>query len=145
MELYVQGIQMSLPASVKIIEEALGPASRVVPAHGDAYSNDVYEWESSGIFGFSRPSTGVLHALGFVLDPDSNDRHWCHAGAVHLKVNGVSLGRESTVARLRKAGFKKGQVWWEQRSHRNHAILDGVGEPPVFRQLEVSVPAPDGA
>jgi hypothetical protein len=141
--LLIQGAEVSVPPTVRDLEHLLGPASAFVPARGDAYSNDAYEWEASGVYGFARPGNSQLHALAFVLDPSLNDRHWCDAGTVILTVNGVPIFPHTGAGRLRRAGFKHSDESWERRTKSFDMLLSDY-VPGTFKELWLSVPR-DGA
>jgi len=132
--LAVNSVAVTLPVEVARLEQTLGPPSGVDRAAGDRYSNDVYEWEASGIFGFAHPGSAVIHALGFILAPDRNDRHWCEPGTVRLTINGVDITRASQKRQIRRAGFR-GDL--ELHYEGLYASLLAIGEPPDYYQLEV--------
>jgi len=97
----------------------------------------VFEWEANGVFGFSRPDTGIIHTLGFLLAPDRNDRHWCNPGTVHLAVNGVEITHAVAPTAIRTAGFRKTDDGFTLRRRGIYATLMALGNPPDYYGVEV--------
>jgi len=139
-DLYIEETKVPLPAPIATLESVLGKPSEIVPARGDAYSNDVYEWESKGVFGYSRAGEGAIHAIGLQLHGESNERHWCDPGTVQLIVNGVQIDSHSASSTLKNAGFaEEGYETWGQRNGGTYATVIGYGEPRVHSSVEVGV------
>jgi hypothetical protein len=137
--LSMDGARVALPAEAALLTRVLGVPSQIVRAVGDQYSDDVYEWETSGVFGFARPNGSNIHALGFILAPELNSRQWCNPGTVRLTVNGVAITLTSRPSQLKMARFLKTEGDFEQRLNGIYATLLSTGEPPVYYELEVGV------
>ncbi|MFL6260058.1 MAG: hypothetical protein ACJ76Y_10125 [Thermoanaerobaculia bacterium] len=138
-DLYIEETKVPLPAPIATLESVLGKPSEIIPARGDAYSNDVYEWESRGLFGYSRAGEGSIHAIGLQLHGESNERHWCNPGTVQLTVNGVQIDSHSAPSTLKEAGFAEEGYTWRQRNGGTYATVIGFIEPEVHSYLEVGV------
>jgi len=137
--LYVDGRPMTLPLSVQALTDRLGsPGVRALAGDHEG-SNDVYEWESLGVFAYSRKSEAVVHALGFVLSEEHNSRRWCHPGVIDLVVNDVHLDRKSRRLALHRAGFKERSLGWELPSKGMSYSLSQLGDPPTLVELEIGI------
>jgi hypothetical protein len=138
-DLYIEGTKVPLPIPVTTLESVLGKPSEVVPASGDAYSNDVYQWEGRGVFGYSRAGEGSIHAIGLQLHGESNEWHWCDPGTVQLLVNGLQIDSHSSPSILKKAGFVEDGYAWRQRNGGTYATVIDYGEPRAHSSVEVGV------
>lgn len=137
-DLYIEGTEVTLPVPVATLESLLGK-SRIRPAQGDAHSNDVYEWEGEGIFGYSQAGSGVIHAIGLLLHRESDERHWCNPGIVELTVNGFQIDSHSEPSILNKAGFEDQGYAWKRRSGGIYATVISHDDPQILSSVEIGV------
>lgn len=144
-EILIHGARLSLPAPIDHLTSALGTPSARYESSGEGYSNDVYEWESQGVYAYARPGSEEAHRIGLVLDSKHNPRHWCNPGIVDLTVNGVELHRRSSKRKIRQAGFRKGSYGPRLRRGSFDLSLDSIGKPKVHVEVEITYRASNSA
>ena len=107
----------ALPCAIDAITNLLGAPTELLPAHGDRYSNDTYEWGNLGVYAYSRPGSGQIQSLSVVFTAGTESRRLPNVFSGCVLVRGHCTGGQSLGPALKAAGFARNRStgWWKQR------------------------------